>query len=105
MAGLNGNGNGNGNRANALNRRALREETGEISVAAKVIAQMADEVSEGADTQMRSVEGAVSGLNQLSASLKETATQAEAVSVSTETLVSSINQVAASIEQVTTNTD
>ena len=61
MAGTNGHGNSNGNRAGSLDRRALLDETGEISDAARVIARMADEVSEGADTQMRSVESAVSG--------------------------------------------
>ena len=62
---------------------------------------MAGEVSDGADAQMRSVDSALSGVNQLSASLKETATQAEVVTASTESLVSSINEVAASIEEVT----
>jgi len=52
----------------------LRDEASEISGAAKIIARMAGEVSEGADAQMRSVDFALSGVNQLSASLKETAT-------------------------------
>jgi hypothetical protein len=37
---------------------------------------MTDQVSEGADAQIRSLDSALSGLNEMSASLKETATQA-----------------------------
>src|SRR6185503_4087541 len=97
--------NGNGNRADVLDRRALLDGAGEITNAAKIIARMAEEVAEGADVQMRSVDHALGGVNQLSASLKETATQADGVASSTESLVSSINEVAASIEQVTVGTD
>ena len=46
--------NGNGNRADAIDRGALRDEASEISGAAKIIARMAGEVSDGADAQMRS---------------------------------------------------
>ncbi len=99
------NGNGNGNRATAFDRRALLDETGEITDAAMIVARVAGEVSESSDAQMRSVESALSGVNELSLSLRETASQAESVSASTESLVSSINEVAASIEQVTSGTD
>ena len=75
--------NGNGHRADGLNHRALLDEAGEITDAAKVVARMAEEISEGADVQMRSLDSALSGVNQLSASLKETATQAESVGLRT----------------------
>jgi uncharacterized phage infection (PIP) family protein YhgE len=97
--------NGNGNRAHPMTGDALRDEAIKMTGAAKLIARLTEEVAEGADVQMRSLESALSGVNELSASLKETSTQAGAVSASTESLVSSINEVAASIEQVTANTD
>src|SRR5580704_10459030 len=97
--------NGHGNRADVLDRRVLLDEAGEITGSAKVIARMAEEVSEGAAVQMRSIDGALGSVTDLSVSLKETATQAEAVAASSESLMSSINEVAASIEQVTAGTE
>ena len=103
---MSGNGaNGNGNGAGSFNRAGLLDEASQISDAVARIAQITDEVSQGADVQVRSLDAALSGVNELSASLKETATQAESVAGATEILVSSINEVAASIEQVATSTD
>ena len=44
------------------------------------IVEMTDQVSQGAETQVRSLDGALSGLNEMTASLKETAAQAGSVS-------------------------
>ena len=52
----------------------------------RAIARITDEVSEGADAQVRSLDGALSGLNEMTASLKETAGQAESVAASAEEL-------------------
>src|SRR5262245_7120381 len=81
----------------------LRSEANHSSDAVTGSARIADEVSEGADTQVRSIDSALSGLHQMSASLRETATQADSVTASTDGLVGSIAEVAASIEQVTRN--
>src|SRR5262245_18280145 len=97
MAGKSGNG------AGVIDQRVLRDEANPISVAFARIARITDEVSEGADVQVRSLDSALSSLNQMTTSLKETATQAESISGSSDSLVSSINEVAASIEQVTVN--
>ena len=91
------------NGAGALDTRLLREEASSITDAVSRIVRITDQVSQGAETQVRSLDDALSGLNQMTTSLKETASQAESVSSSTESLVSSINEVAASIEQVTAN--
>jgi len=94
----------NGNGA-TVNRAGLIDEAARITDAVSMIAQITDEVSQGADLQVRSLDSALSGINELSASLKETATQAEAASTATDALVSSVNEVAASIEQVASSTD
>jgi methyl-accepting chemotaxis protein len=61
------------NGAGALDPRHLREEATSITDAAARIMRITDQVSEGADMQIRSLDDAVSGLNQMTASLKETA--------------------------------
>src|SRR6187401_95528 len=99
------NGRANGNGAHAVDHTKLRQEAGQISDVVSRIAQITDQVSAGADAQARSLDTALSGLNQITASLKETAGQAETVSGSTDGLLSSINEVAASIEQVTRNSE
>src|SRR5687767_1386947 len=98
-------GGGNGHAAGAFDPKMLREEAGYITDAVSRIVEITDQVSEGADAQLRSVDSAVSGVAEMSASLKETASQAESVTASTDGLVSSINEMAASIEQVTRNSD
>src|SRR6185503_16765120 len=100
--GINGMVNGQGGYA-AADPHLLRSEASHITDAVTRIARITDEVSEGADTQVRSIDSALSGLNEMSASLRETATQADVVTASTDGLVSSIAEVAASIEQVTRN--
>jgi len=96
---------GNGNGARAIDHNMLRNEASQITTAVARIAEMTDQVSAGADVQVQSLESALSGLNEMTSSLKETATQAASVTVSADSLASSINEVAASIEQVTKNTD
>ena len=91
------------NGAGALDTRLLREEATSITDAVVRIVRVTDQVSQGAETQVRSLDDALSGLNEMTTSLKETASQAESISGSTDGLVSSINEVAASIEQVTAN--
>ena len=51
----------------------MREEASHITSAVSRIAEMTDQVSEGADAQIRSLDSALSGLNEMTASLKETA--------------------------------
>ena len=96
---------GNGHGGHALDHGLLKDEAIQITGAVSRIVEMTDQVSEGADAQLRSLDSALSGLNEMSASLKETATQAESVSASTESLASSISEVAASVEQVTRNSE
>src|SRR5512145_3443324 len=95
----------NGNGHGALDPTKLRDEASHITTAVSRIVEMTDLMSEGADAQVRSLDSALSGLNEMTASLKETATQAGVVAVSTEGLVSSITEMAASIEQVTKNSE
>src|SRR5262245_31387496 len=83
----------------------LRDEANQITEGVSRIAEMTDQVSAGADDQVRSLENALSGVNQMAASLRETAGQAQSVSQSTESIVSSINETAASVEQVTKNSE
>ena len=69
--------NGNGNRANVRDHRMLLAEADEITGTAKIIASLAEEVTAGTEVQIRSLDSALSGVNELSTSLKETATQAD----------------------------
>ena len=60
-------------------------------------------IARGAEIQIAALDAALSGVNQMAASLRETAGQAESVSAAAEELASSVTEVAASIEQVTGN--
>jgi hypothetical protein len=66
---------GNDNGARSIDRKVLRDEAGHITDAVSRIAEMADQVSAGATAQVQSLDSALSGLNQMTASLKETATK------------------------------
>ena len=61
------------NGAGALDTRLLREEASSITDAVARIVRITDQVSQGAETQVRSLDDALSGLNQMTTSLKETA--------------------------------
>src|SRR5512138_3801636 len=98
-------GNGHGNGTHAASHNVLRDEANQITDAVARIVAMTDAVSAGADEQVQSLDTALSGLNQMTVSLRETATQAGAVTASTDNLASSINEVAASIEQVTSSSE
>ena len=65
--------------------RRVTAQTEQVTTAANAIARLTDDVSDGAEAQIRSLDGALSGLNQMAASLKETAGQAESLSASAET--------------------
>src|SRR5436190_19492872 len=97
--------NGNGLGGHALDHGLVKDEAIQITGAVSRIVEMTDEVSAGAEAQIRSLDSALSGLNEMSASLKETASQAESVVASTDSLNSSISEVAASVEQVTRNSE
>src|SRR5215213_755194 len=76
----------------------------QVVTAAGAISRITQEVADGADAQLRTTDRAAAAVSQMSASLKDTATQADSVAVSAEELLSSVNEMAASIEQVTINT-
>jgi methyl-accepting chemotaxis protein len=65
----------NGHGGDALDHGLLKDEAMQITGAVSRIVEMTDQVSEGAEVQIRSLDSALSGLNEMSASLKETATQ------------------------------
>src|SRR5215510_5395165 len=69
----------------------------QVTSTAGTLARITDQVAEGAEEQTRALDRSLSSLNEIGASLKETAQQAESVSVSAEALVSSANEMAASI--------
>ena len=79
----------------------VRSSAAEVATTAEYIARIAAIVTKGADTQNRSLDGSVSTANELSASLKETASQAQSLTVSADELMSTITEVGASIEQIT----
>jgi len=54
----------------------------QVASAAGTISRVSDEVFEGAEAQVRTLDRATSGLNEMAASLKETAHQATSVTVS-----------------------
>ena len=95
--------NGHAGRIQRFDADAVRTRADQISHSASLIARVADEVAEGAQSQGRSLDEAVSELSGMTSSLVESSTQAESVSVSADELVSSMNEMAASIEQVTAN--
>src|SRR5215216_3839985 len=67
--------------------------------------RLADEMAGGALLQVRGLESATDDMNEIVASLSETASQAESARMSSDGLVSSVNEIAASIEQVSANTN
>src|SRR5687768_17377172 len=83
--------------------RVVLDQAARVTGSAGIIARVAEEVSEGAGLQLSSLDSALNGLNEMSASLRETATQADSLAGSAEELSSSVNEMAASIEQVTAN--
>src|SRR5215212_2182266 len=95
---------GTNGRRPTLDATLVAARTDQVEAAAHAIARISGDVSEGADSQIRSLDGTLSGLNEMVASLKETAGQADSVAASAEELLSSVNEMAASIEQVTANT-
>src|SRR5262249_59677067 len=78
----------NGHRALAFDPAVIRSRAEQVTESASDIARIADEVSAGADSQIRSLDDALSNVNQMAASLRETAGQAESVTRSSETLPS-----------------
>ena len=94
-----GNGAGGG-----IDTQMVLSQAEQVAATAGTIARLNEEVSEGADAQLRSLDRALASVNEMAASLTQTAGQAESVSVSAEQLGSSVNEMAASIEQVTANT-
>ena len=70
------NGRANGSRR-GFDPSLVAAQTDQLTAAAHAIARITDEVSEGADTQVRSLDATLSGLNEMAASLKETAGQAD----------------------------
>jgi hypothetical protein len=62
----------------------------------KDISRTADEMTMSVSAQLRSVELAINGTNEMTTSLKQTAEQAESVTSSSQELAASINELAAS---------
>src|SRR4029453_895926 len=73
----------------------------QVTSTAGALARVTDQVAEGAEEQTRALDRSLSSLNEVGASLKETAQQVENISVSAEELVSSTNKMRAPIEQGT----
>src|SRR6185295_2474431 len=84
--------------------KRVRERTVVITDSAAKISRTADEVANGAESQISALDAAVGGMKDMSTSLKDTAVQARSVTGSSEQLASSINELAASVEQITANT-
>jgi methyl-accepting chemotaxis protein len=78
--------NGNGKASGGVDTHRMRERADQVTHSASGIARIADAVFEGAETQIRSLDEAVAGINQIAASLRETAQQTESVSESAEEL-------------------
>src|SRR4030095_13680577 len=76
----------------------------QVAAAAGTISRGSDEVFEGSEAQVRTLDRATGVLNEMAASLKETAQQATSVTTSAEELASAVAESAASVEQVTSNT-
>ena len=75
--------NGHGTVAGALtvDTAAVRARADQIAFSADTLARITDQVAEGAESQDRSLESAVAEIAEMTASLAETATQAESVTV------------------------
>ena len=70
---------GNGHGGATVYTIEMRDTAVEVTNSAAQIGDIAGEVTRGVDTQGRSLEGALSSANQMAASLKETAGQAESL--------------------------
>ncbi len=97
------NGRDNGT-SHAFNPRLVLEQADLLTTSAGAIVRISDDVASGAEIQLRALDDAVSAVNEMSASLKETNAQADSIAASAEELVAAINEIGASIEQVTSNT-
>ena len=80
------NGKTNGARPAAIDTHLLHERAGQVTTTAHGIARIADAVFEGAEVQLRSLDEAVTGVNQMATSLMQTASQAESISLSADEL-------------------
>ena len=87
-----------------IDSEAIRSRAELVTVSAAGIARIADEVAQGATSQLGSLDAALAEMNDVVASLIDTAGQAESATNSSEGMVSSVNEIAASIEQVSANT-
>ncbi|MEO5742176.1 MAG: methyl-accepting chemotaxis protein, partial [Vicinamibacterales bacterium] len=87
-----------------MNAAVLRTHAEQMSLSIAGIVRTAGEVAEGTTVQARTLDSTLSHLGELSASLADTAGQAESATMSSDGLLSSINEIAASIEQVSANT-
>ncbi|HET9467565.1 MAG TPA: hypothetical protein VFO48_04095, partial [Vicinamibacterales bacterium] len=94
----------NGGHGRGIDTKTLRSRAELVTVSAAGIARIADEVAQGSVAQLGTLDEALGDMNEIVASLGETAIQAESATNSSEALVSSVNEIAASIEQVSANT-
>ncbi|HZA36090.1 MAG TPA: hypothetical protein VE505_14235, partial [Vicinamibacterales bacterium] len=62
-----------------LDARVVAAQAEQVATAVTALARITEDVSEQAETQVRSLDGTLSGLNEMAASLKETAGRADAV--------------------------
>src|SRR5688572_16735056 len=81
----------------------VRHQAVQVAESASQIRVAANEVAEGAEVQLRILEGTVGIANEMTASMGETTTQPQSIAASTEELASSVNENAASIEEVSKN--
>src|SRR4051794_20924572 len=109
MAARNGkSGNGlhgaNGQARHILDVSVLRDRATQVSHSATGIARITDQVAEGSDVQLRSLENALTEVEKMAGGINGTGVQAESLASSADSLASSINELGASIEQVSENT-
>src|SRR6476660_6534789 len=88
-----------GGSGSTFDPRLVASEAEQMTAAAAAIVQMTDEVSDGADAQVRSFQRMIGSLTQMTTSLAETAGQVESIAASATQLLSSGNEMASSIEQ------
>ena len=86
-----------------IDAATVRLRVDRLADSAASIVHVVDEVAEGAETQGRNLDLTLTEVNQIAASLAETAKQADLVTASADGLLSSINEMAASVEQVSAN--
>ena len=68
----------------AFDARLAVAQAGQVTESAAAISRLTEDVSQVAETQVQTLERALGAVNQMAASLKETASQADSVSVSAE---------------------